>query len=168
MAVQISVVPRNVELVQKGLDDLTEGALKLGRGRFYGRMVSAKKKITTYPPRFEGPYPWVSEKQRRYVLMAIKKGIITVPYRRTGTYGRKWKIIKIEGGYKLAGRAAQKGKDYTKYVGGSAYGTNQARIHQGRWKPVRDAVEEAVSGLPKEIARQVVLVARRQGYRVNG
>lgn len=37
-----------------------------------------------YPPESHRPQPFKSEKQRRYVLWAIKAGIIKVPYVRTG------------------------------------------------------------------------------------
>lgn len=142
MPVRISITPKNTEFVRKSLEDFTGETIKMTRARLRGRLTAAKNRITKYPP--ELPH------QR---------------YRRTGTYKRAWRIVKLENGYRLYGRAVQKGREYTKYVGGSAYGTKQARIHQGRWTAVRDAVEEALQELPRSIADQIVLVARRRGYR---
>lgn len=47
--------------------------------------------IARYPPSPEGrPQPFKTDKQRRYFFWALRNGKITVPYRRTGTAGRKW------------------------------------------------------------------------------
>jgi hypothetical protein len=49
------------------------------------------RKIAQYPPPPGGrPQPFKTEKQRRYFFYALKAGLIKVPYRRTGTAGRKW------------------------------------------------------------------------------
>jgi hypothetical protein len=106
-------------------------------------------------------------------MWAIREGIIKVPYQRTGTYGSAWNIVKTDAsrgnseGYALVGEAVNKetGLEYTKYVSGSAYGTAQARIHQGRWPLLRDVIEEAMKELPKEISNDVVMVARRRWYK---
>lgn len=48
-------------------------------------------KIAKYPPSPGGrPQPFKTEKQRRYFFWAMRAGVIQVPYRRTGTLGRKW------------------------------------------------------------------------------
>lgn len=144
MPVQLSVTVK-ANLVSKKFEDLTKEIPDVAAGRLRGRLVSARTKLIRYPPELPN--------QR---------------YRRTGTYGRAWKIVKVNlsngSGYRLIGRAAQKGREYTKYVSGSAYGTNQARIHQGRWLRLRDAVDEAVAGLPGDIASRVKMVSRRQGF----
>ena len=173
MPVQLSVTLRNAELVSKALEDLAAEIPKVSAGRIYGRLEGARIRLVRYPPKYAGgPFPWVSPKQRRYVMWAIRNGIIQVPYKRTGTYGDAWQVIKVDlksgVGYQLRGRAAQGGRDYTKYVSGSAYGTDQARIHQGRWPLLRDVVEESLAQLPKEIADSVVMVARRKGFQTGG
>lgn len=45
-------------------------------------------KVPPYPPAKRGRQPFVSAKQRRYVMAAISRGEITIPYRRTGLLGR--------------------------------------------------------------------------------
>lgn len=172
MPVRLSVSMRNGELVRKDLEDLafSEGP-KVSAGRIFGRLESARIKLIRAPggvtpvPFYEpgGPNPWVSDKQRRFVMMMIRRGEIKLPYRRSGEYQRKWQVRKVN---------LQNGIAYqlynplrrAKWVSGSAYGTDQARIHQRRWPLLRDVVEEAVAELPKEIADDIVMVARRRGY----
>ena len=50
--------------------------------------------VESYPPVQlpRPPFPWVSEKQRHYVMMMIRQGKITVPYPRTGKLGRGWDV----------------------------------------------------------------------------
>jgi hypothetical protein len=158
MAVQLSVTVR-ANLVKKKFEDLAKEIPDVGAGRLRGRLVSARVKLMRYPPLFQGRYPWVSERQRRYVLWAIRNGIIEVPYKRTRRYAQGWKIAKVQGGYRLSNSVP-----YSKWVGGGARGEPQARIHQGRWLTFRGAVEDAVKGLPEEISMRVKMVSRRQGF----
>lgn len=44
--------------------------------------------VPDYPPQQHKKQPFVSARQRRYVMAAIKRGDISTPYRRTGTLGR--------------------------------------------------------------------------------
>lgn len=50
--------------------------------------------VESYPPVQlpRPPYPWESERQRRYVIMAIRQGLIIVPHQRTGAHGRGWDV----------------------------------------------------------------------------
>lgn len=59
---------------------LKEGMLRAG-----GYLVGMQG---WYPPESHRPQPFKSEKQRRYVMWAIKKGIIKVPCVRTGVLQR--------------------------------------------------------------------------------
>ena len=131
----------------------------MAAGRIWGRLNAAIVRLQRYPARFTGSYPWVSEKQRRYVIMMIRRGEIKVPYQRTRGYAQGWKIIKTDKGYALTNPAKA-----AKWIGGDAYGQHQARIHQGRWQVTRTVVDESLAELPKEIADHIVMVARRRGY----
>jgi hypothetical protein len=168
MPVRLQISLRNGELVKKDLEDLTNvDAPKVSAGRMFGRLESARIKLIRAPggvspvPFYEpnGPNPWVSDKQRRFVMMMIRRGDIKLPYRRTGGYARGWRVVKTQNGYALVNASSK-----AKWVSGTAYGTDQARIHQGRWPLLRDVVEESVAQLPKEIADDIVMVARRKGY----
>ena len=168
MPVRLQISLRNGELVKKDLEDLTNvEAPKVSAGRIYGRLEAARIRLIRAPggvspsPFYQpgGPNPWVSEKQRRYVMMMIRRGAIKLPYTRTGKYARGWVVQKTEHGYRLYNPSG-----IAHWMSGSAYGTRQARIHQGRWPLLRDVVEESVAQLPKEIADDIVMVARRRGY----
>lgn len=66
-------------------------------------------------------------------------------YRRTGTYGRSFKIESVGRGYRMVSDARQKGRSYTKYVGGLADGSSQAEIHKGRWQLIRTVAQGVIS-----------------------
>jgi hypothetical protein len=172
MPVRLSVTLRDTKPLQKDLEDIAANVgPAAGLASIRERLETARAKLAAQPggvtpsPFYEpnGPNPWVSEKQRRYVMMAIRRGIIKVPYERSGKYAGGWQVrevaLKSGRGYQLYNP-----RKYAKWVGGSAYGTDQARIHQKRWASLRDTTEEALAGLPKEIADDIVMVARRRGY----
>lgn len=61
-----------------------------------GKEIEARMK--SYPPRRHGiPVVFVSARQRRYFFWALKSGEITVPYRRSGTLGRRWYTKALSG-----------------------------------------------------------------------
>lgn len=172
MPVRLSVTLKNSEQVKKDLIAIAENDAPQSAGEtIKARLEAAREKLIQAPggvtpsPFYEpgGPNPWVSRKQQRYVMMAIRRGIIKVPYERSGKYQEDWKVrpvqLKRGAGYQLYNP-----RKYAKWVGGSAYGTDQARIHQKRWPLLRDVVDESLAGLPKEIAGQLVIIARRRGY----
>lgn len=162
MPVQLSVKVRNAKLVSKQLEGFTEDAENVSRGRIRGRMISAQKRVTTYPARYAGTpkHRWASAKQRRYVMWAIKQGIIKVPYQRTGGYMRSWRIDRQEEGYTLTSTYPA-----ARHIAGTARDPDrQYHLHKTRWTPLRTAVEEAVAALPKEIRERVTMVARKRGF----
>lgn len=65
-------------------------------------------------------------------------------YVRTFTYYRSFKLTPAGKGYTLSSNAQQKGRYYTRYVGGMADGSGQARIHIGRWPRIKYEVSAAV------------------------
>ncbi|HSW63423.1 MAG TPA: hypothetical protein VLH56_08945 [Dissulfurispiraceae bacterium] len=162
MPVQLSVKVRDAELVKKRFEDLTAEIPKISEGRLRGRMESAKKRVTTYPPRYAGQpeHVWASEKQRRYVMWAISTGRIRVPYQRTGRFMDSWNIAKIEGGYTLRSTSAA-----AKHIVGTARDPGrQYHLHKTRWTPLRVAIEDAIKELPKDIEKNITMIARKRGF----
>jgi hypothetical protein len=80
-------------------------------------------------------------------------------YVRTGRLGRRWNVKRLDEGYTVSNSTP-----YTKFVVGSAYGTDQAWMHVGRWQLFRDVVDMEVDKLPQEISDAVIMVARRKGF----
>lgn len=160
--IQLSVQVRNAQLVSKRFEDFTGEIKKIGEGRLYGRLVSAEKRVTTAPPRYAGvpKHHWASERQRKFVMAAIRDGRIKYPYSRTGRYQSSWRIEKIENGYRLTSNYPA-----AKWVAGSATNPGiQYHIHKTRWMPLRLAMEESVKELPKDIQNNITMVARRRGF----
>jgi hypothetical protein len=77
-------------------------------------------------------------------------------YVRTGRYGAGTKLHHTGGqSYRLEQTAS-----YSRYVGGYADGSGQARIHQGRWPKLRDVVSRAAEKIVKaaeEAFREVIM-----------
>lgn len=65
------------------------------------------------------------------------------PYRRTGTYGRRWTVRIMAMGGGLVGRVGNN-VAYGPYVGSEQW---QARIHRGRWNTDRRVVEQEAPGI---------------------
>lgn len=130
--------------VIRGLKNIGDAIPDVGYRALYRKMKDAMEIARTYPPELPN--------QR---------------YRRTGIYGRSFKLEKVATG-KIAVRiisdAVQKGRHYTVYVGGNALGLGQARIHQGRWAVIAKVVDRMVSEqVVKEVEADLGKVIRQQG-----
>lgn len=79
----------------QGLDDVLRKLDGLDAPEVFRRPMTQatahlQRKLAQYPPQVSRRQPFKTEKQRRYFFWALREGIIQVPYRRTGTLGRKW------------------------------------------------------------------------------
>lgn len=136
---QLSITT-NAKLVSMGLQNLAREIPRIGRGQIWKTMQRVRTRARIYPP--ERPL-------QKYV--------------RTFRLRDNWKISKAstaENGYTISNTTP-----YTKYVMGSAYGTEQAWMHVGRWTPTRDIMEEELALLPAEIVSEINMVARREGLK---
>jgi hypothetical protein len=135
------------ELVRQGLEDIQAEIPKIGRRRL--------RTIANRVVRIEQAYPPERPNQT---------------YVRTGNFFSHWEIKEItEGkksiGYMIENRARNKrGREYGRFVVGDAYGASQAWMHRGRWSLLRDVIDEQVKKLPPQIADDIVMVARREGF----
>jgi len=100
-----------------------------------------------YPGQTKKPFKFVSDKQRRYVIMAIRKGIIQVPYRRRKSSGLAGSWVE---------RVEDHGDSLVGIVGSSiSYGPfvmspdNQAQYHQGNWQTTDDIVNTVANPISK-------------------
>lgn len=105
--------------------------------------VMAALKIDKPRPPAPGSMRFVSDKQRRFVMAAIRRGDIRVPYVRAST--KTIGSANLQASYRInkTGADVQLVSDapYANYV----IGDQQAEIHKGRWKTSREAVEEVIS-----------------------
>lgn len=98
----------------------------------HNSMATAQDFIANYPPPPSGWHMrFVSERQRRYFFWALNAGIIKVPYRRTGTLGRRWRyhVGHVTGSPGFVGVLANP----TPYAGYVQDEARQAKGHRGRW-----------------------------------
>ena len=134
---QISITT-NAPLVRQGLENLAAEIPQVGRRRIYNTSNRVLVRMRKYPK---------ERKNQKYI--------------RRYRLQRNWKLKKLETGYTVINNTP-----YTKYVVGTAYGTEQAWMHvstdQGkRWQLLRDEVEAEIKTLPEEIEDEIKLVARR-------
>lgn len=135
----------DTEIIVKGLDELIA---KLGRLAAFQNLRqpmadSLNKlwdKVAKYPtPPEPGSFRgFVSAKQRRYFFYALRAGLIQVPYRRTGTLGRRWTMQITQGAESITGILGNN----TTYGPWVQDKTQQATIHQGRWPTAQDVLEK--------------------------
>lgn len=91
-----------------------------------------------------------TDKQRRYFFWALKKGIINVPYRRTGTLGREFTTeVRMQGAQVLGaiGTAVAYapwvvGPDESEAITIGGIRAFQAAIHRGVWWQFEDVIED--------------------------
>lgn len=130
-------------------------------------------KIRTALHNFLGRLPLTAENRIKKFMDRLKKRMKIYPATRS-TPGRKqyirtyklqegWKVSKIGPlYYRLINTTS-----YTKWVVGTAYGTMQAWMHTGRWTTLRDAADQELKSLPAALAKDIKMVARREGLRTN-
>lgn len=90
-----------------------------------------RTQIAVYPAPPSGyRMVWKSEKQRRWFFAALREGRISVPYRRTGTLGRRWTTEVSRQGDDLVGKVG----NVTVYGPFVQSVDEQAAVHRGRWR----------------------------------
>jgi len=107
----------------------------------YATQVQARLNEDKPPPPARGAMKFVSVKQRRFVMAAISRGEITVPYKRgTGSGLRGSETLNRSYSITLSGDEAllTSAASYAPYV----VGDQQAPIHQGRWNTAANAAEQ--------------------------
>ena len=172
--VSASMEVRGYQIVAKKFESFVQGAIKLSAKTIYDLVWKWRRVIATYPPPYSGEPPMVWKrdaegysKQRAYVMWAIRKGILQVPYHRTGRYGWNWRVERdrsIATTDGIAYRLYNRGVPYARFVsGGAVIAESQAPIHVGRWIALLDSLEGFQMEVPELIQAQVALAARSEG-----
>jgi hypothetical protein len=138
---QISFDIKGARLVSKSLHDLRRELPRIARGRIFDALKRIVNRFKKYPPRRTG---------QRYVrTFKLKRGF---------RIKRKGKV-----GYTVANVAKFRGRSYPKYVIGDAAGDRQAWMHVGRWRVLREEMENELEKMPKAIASRVHFFVRSTG-----
>lgn len=128
-----------------------------GMARAIGVAVAEETRniFARYPPASHARQPFKSAKQRAFVMAAIKRGDIVIPYRRgidprSETLGRKWQIEPETDGATLINTASYSDLVHTK--------GKQAKYHQGNWLTDEDGARQVEQdGTAERIAEKVVV-----------
>ena len=137
--------------LNKLIDKFPELALEAAREAMNAALLLLHGRLPEYPPPPGpgAPSPLHTAKQRRWFFAALREERIQVPYRRTGTLGRRFaEAVSVD----EAGVTGQIGTNlpYAPWVVGPDYPGQQilgqtmyqARIHQGRWWQFETVVQE--------------------------
>lgn len=121
---------------------------------FANEVMAVLKRDIPRPPA-RGAMRFVSERQRRFVMAAIKRGDIRVPYVRASS--KTMGSANLQASYRVANEGESvilySDAPYAQYV----VGDEQAAIHQGRWKTAQMAVDEVVqTGLLDDFVAQAI------------
>ena len=107
-------------------------------------------KAHPYPPQSRKPQPFKTAKQRRWFFYALKAGLITVPYSRTGTLANSWRAVQTGWSHWLIENSAAHA---ALTIGKSG---EQAKYHQGNWWQAGDIFQSDVPDLTKQLTKELV------------
>lgn len=145
-------------LVRTGLQNLDAEIPQIGRLQIYRTAMNIRKGMQVRGPRPGYPIQWDSVKQQK-AFFASKGFGGGIPHARTDFYIKSWRVERAgDIGYRLVNDSPG-----AKYIGGDAYGQGQSKIHRGRWPLFRDESDKEIQELPGNIAKEILVVARRNG-----
>lgn len=150
----ISVTITGVEPIKAKINSLRSG-LAFQRGVAIGA-ATIKTFMADYPAQIHRPQPFKTDKQRRYVMWALKNGQLSFPYRRGGgrseRLGARWTIIITDGGM---GATIQNNASYARMVQKEGA---QVGYHVGNWQTDQDAVDQKSQDVVDSIESEVSAV----------
>lgn len=143
----------------QGLDRLYRKLGKIASAQVLERpmqraVLRLQRRMQEYPPALAAVQGPASQPVRFSTRGGRQVGFIArrrKPYRRTGTYGRRWttKVQRSSGG--LVGRVGNN-VAYGPYVGSERF---QARIHRGRWNTDERIVREEQAAIVADFQREI-------------
>lgn len=135
----------------KGLDALIR---KLGKAQaiqtlekpMTRSLLRIQSRMQEYPPQ-------LSPRQGPARAGASRRSVARLrqPYKRTGTYGKRWVTRMTKAGEGLVGKIGNN-VQYSPYVGSAQF---QARVHQGRWNTDDQVVKEESGAIVADFAREI-------------
>lgn len=136
MPVEIVLDDRELRQFRAALGEQAFGAAATEelRAATVESLTFAERFLAKSPPRpvsFRAKF--VSAKQRRWFFWALRSGAIQVPYRRTGTLGRRWRHLITPAGGGIRGTLTNR-TPYAEFVQDEK---KQARVHAGRWPTIQ-------------------------------
>ncbi len=139
----------------EGLDKLLKKLGKMGPQVYKPALAEAgahiKSVMASYPAQMTGrKQPPKTLRQRLFLIYAIREGLISVPYRRTGGLGRRWTVE-----FRDNGLTAVVGNNAPQVRLMHAAG-EQSRFHAaGGWKTDKQVVHDEARAVQEILARHV-------------
>lgn len=129
-----------------------------------GKVVQSMRKLgAAIPSALRENLTAVMEDARREA-QAYPPAITTSKYHRTGKYFSSFKLSSRPGErVVLSSDAVQRGRHYTKYVGGNAAGEGQAAVHVERWAVIAKTVTNHLMKLTTGAKRIMTDIIRASG-----
>lgn len=149
MQVEVKIPPHLIADLQAIYKNVAEPVMVGLATETQHKLMSQKPR----PPAEGSSGGFVSDKQRKFVMAAIREGRIEVPYRRgispgTERMNRSFKIHKAPNTVYLVNTAS-----YWSFV----IGNQQATIHVGRWGTIEQVRDELLrSGLPEQLVAKAL------------
>lgn len=138
----ITGISEAIALVEQNLAPALDAAI-------FGIVTEMQGRIAPYPAPRRQRQAFKTAKQRRGFFAKLRKGKITVPYRRTGQLGSKWVVDRGSGQLRM--RNTRRG---AKYVHSEK---DQAAYHRGNWKTDKGVADEVVQdGTAAQIVEQAL------------
>lgn len=153
-------VQTDARLVRQGLESLRREMPRIGRARMYYALQRAVHRLKQPGKKPTYPIRWDSIRQRKAFFATDGFGG-GIPHRRTGAYQKGYRIRALPQGHEVINTVPG-----AQFVGGTARGTRQSRIHQGRWPLLRNEVDKELSKLPNAVIDHLKVVARQKGLNV--
>lgn len=126
-----------LEALMRAVDELA--AMRVVRDTMETAVERVRTQIAVYPPPPSNyRMVWKSERQRRWFFAALRSGQISVPYRRTGTLGRRWTTAVTVSPAEIRGVVG----NVTAYGPFVQSQESQANVHQGRWRTAERVAQE--------------------------
>lgn len=117
-----------------------------------------KRDLSTYPARRSrklNPGHFVSDRQRKFVMAAIREGRIKIPYKRTRTLSRSWHVPPYRSvAGTLTGEVVSSGNmaPYNRRVQDSVL---QARMHEGNWATIQAIQQRRAATIQRYFDRRL-------------
>ena len=150
----MSVTIKGIEPIKAKINTLKSG-IAYQRGIARGATI-IKSFMADYPGQIHKPQPFKTAKQRRFVMWALREGILSFPYKRGGAgsekLGSRWTIVFTDGGN---GAIIYNNASYATMVQKEGA---QVSYHAGNWQTDQDAVDQKGPEVVEAIADEVGVV----------
>lgn len=154
------IAPRGLTIRVRGLESAVRALAPFDRRPIAGVAMQEaadwlQMNLQEYPPPPHPPYKlrFYSEKQRRFVMWALRTGVIVVPYRRTRRLAEGWKVdVHWRFGRDEITARVYNAVPYVIWVMGDRM---QAYMHRGYWPTVSEVYRREEAEIDRIIRETV-------------